>query len=131
MFIQKKWSIGRDGRNRKPGCKKEAKLKSDYEKALESYPNIKGMLAGINRQIWYIFLPASINDLSRLEQAIIDFRKRERVRNQVMSIQNLCGLHLRPNEPLQEVKARAQIKGKINDELMKKHKDRDRDKQQD
>lgn len=106
-------------------------MKSDYEKALESYPNIKGMLAGISRQIWYIFLPAAINDLSRLEQAIIDFRKREQVRNQVMSIQNLCGLHLRPNESLQDAKAKARIKGQINDELRRKHKNHDRDKQQD
>ncbi|MEW5923900.1 MAG: hypothetical protein AB1746_07930 [Candidatus Zixiibacteriota bacterium] len=106
-------------------------MKSDYEKALDSYPNIKNMLDGINRQIWYIFLPASVDDLPHLEFAIVNFKKREQIRNQVMSIQNLCGLHLRPNEPLQEVQAKAQIKGKINDELMRKQKDRDRDKQQD
>ncbi len=89
------------------------------------------MLEGVNRQIWYIFLPASIDDLRRLELAIVNFKKREQIRNQVMSIQNLSGLHLRPNESLLETQARAQIKGKVNDALLRKYKNRNRDKQQD
>ena len=85
-------------------------MKSEYEKALESYPNIKNMLEGINRQLWYIFLPASIEELTQLELAIVDFQKREAVRNQVMSMQNLSGLRLRPNEELAETRARAALK---------------------
>jgi len=97
-------------------------LKSEYEKALESYPNIKNMLEGINRQLWYIFLPASIEELTQLELAIVDFQKREAVRNQVMSMQNLSGLRLRPNEELAETRARAALKGKMKDKLRKRYK---------
>ena len=102
-------------------------MKSEYEKALESYPNIKSMLEGINRQLWYIFLPASINDLTQLENAIVDFRMREAERNQVMSIQNLSGLRLRPNEPLVATRARAALKGKMREEILKRYKNNNKD----
>jgi len=95
-------------------------VKSKYEKALESYPNIEQMLKGINRQLWYIFLPASIDDLPQLEQAIGSFKERELERNQVMSMQNLCGLRLRPNEALPETQAKVRLKGKIKEEMRNK-----------
>lgn len=99
-------------------------MKSKYEKALESYPNIKGMLKGLNRQLWYIFLPASMDDLPELERAIVEFREREKERNQVMSIQNLSSLRLRPNESLKETQVKAELKGKMKKELHNKYKNR-------
>jgi len=99
-------------------------MEDKYLRTAESFPGIRNMLKGIDKNIWYIFLPSKIEDFSSLEDNIKSMRRRERVRNQVMSIQRLCGFELRPNEPLQETKARARIAGMKRDRIFRRHKER-------
>jgi hypothetical protein len=91
--------------------------KNDILGALDSYPNVKVMLKGISRQLWYIFLPDNVDDLAMLEADILAQKKRDVERNKVMAIQNLCGFMLHPNEPLREVIVQAKKEGLSEDDL--------------
>jgi len=84
-------------------------MQDDVYKALKSYHNVRAMIKGIPRQLWYIFLPSSPNGLPNLESRILSFRKREADRKKVIAIQQLCGFPLRPNAPLREMAARVKI----------------------
>jgi len=88
-----------------------------------------GMLNGLSRDIWYIFLPGSSEDLFRLELNIIGQRLKDSERERVMALQNLCGLPLRPNETLAEVRAKARLqgkrKGRLFEDFMKRQDDSD------
>jgi hypothetical protein len=90
------------------------KMKYDVDKALRSYINIREMLKGLPRELWSIFLPDSPKDLPWLETAIIAFKRRELEREQVISIQKLCGFPLRPNASLRETNIMARIEGLRN-----------------
>ena len=80
----------------------------DYRK---SYTNINDMLAGIPAELHYLFLPEDPNDLIDLEAAIIALKKRAVEREQVLSLQQLCGLPLRPNASLRATRAKARLQG--------------------
>ena len=84
-------------------------MNNDIIKALKSYHNVRAMLKGIPRELWYIFLPASPNGLPILESKILAFRPREADRKKVIAIQQMCGFPLRPNSPLREMAAKVKI----------------------
>ncbi len=104
-------------------------MSGKYENAMKAFPNIMGMLNGLSRDIWYIFLPGSSEDLFRLELNIIGQRLKDSERERVMALQNLCGLPLRPNETLAEVRAKARLqgkrKGRLFEDFMKRQDDSD------
>ena len=104
-------------------------MPNNYEKILNSLPNVVNMLKGISKDLWYIFLPASAEHLHQLELQIVANKLNENKRNQVMAIQLLCGLPLRPNEPLRETQAKAHLqghrRGKLFDKFKKKKKNDD------
>ncbi len=83
----------------------------DVDKALYHYDNIQLMLDGLPRELWSIFLPEDEDDLPDLEFNIIHFRRREGEREQVMALQGLCDLPLRPNQPIQEARQKARLQG--------------------
>jgi hypothetical protein len=93
----------------------------DIDKALKPYHNIRMMLENIPRNAWEIFLPNSEAKLGVLESNILFFRRRQKERDQVMGIQQLCGFPLRPNESLRETTIRARLAGKKKDQLRKKY----------
>lgn len=97
------------------------KKKPDY---LAEYPNIATMLKDIPINARYIFLPSSESGLAQLEMAILSFRARESVRDEVMSLQKLCGFPLRPNMPVREARAKARLEGKKKDALYRQYRDR-------
>ena len=84
-------------------------MQYDVIKGLKSYHNVRGLIKGIPKQLWYIFLPSSPNGLPVLESRILAFRSREADRKKVMAIQQTCGFPLRPNAPLREMVARVKI----------------------
>ena len=84
-------------------------MQYDVIKGLKSYHNVRGMIKGIPKQLWYIFLPSSPNGLPVLESRILAFRSRESDRQKVISIQKTCGFPLRPNAPLREMVAKVKI----------------------
>lgn len=102
-------------------------MSNNYEKVLSSLPNVVNMLKGISKDLWYIFLPASAEQLHKLELQIVANKLKENQRNQVMAIQSLCGLPLRPNEPLQETQAKAKLQGFRNGKLYDKYKKKKND----
>ena len=81
----------------------------DPIKALRSYPNVRAMLAGIRRDLWYIFLPASEEELAVLERNIVALKSREIDREKVIAIQKMRGFPFRPNAPLREMLIKAKI----------------------
>jgi hypothetical protein len=95
-------------------------MKKEILDALDSFPNVMKMLDSIPRQLWYIFLPDTIENLAMLEADILAQRKRDRERDKVMSVQKLCGFPLRPNERIRDVMARAKIQGLKNNSLLDK-----------
>jgi hypothetical protein len=103
-------------------------LNKEFENKLSSYPNVKFMLDGVPKDIWWIFLPGDLDKLFLLESQVIEFKKKELERERVMAIQRLCNFPLRPNESLAEVQARARIQGKKNDKKFhRRGLDNDRD----
>jgi hypothetical protein len=90
----------------------------DIAKALEPFPRIQRMLEGIPEELWPIFLPRYESGLSRLEDKIVLFEKRQRERDFVMNIQRLCDLPLRPNASPGEMRAIARLEGKKKDRLL-------------
>ena len=84
-------------------------MKYDVDKALRAYHNVRAMLDGIPRELWYIFLPETLNGMPLLESRILAFRPRETDRNKVMNIQKTCNFPLRPNAPPREIAARLKI----------------------
>jgi hypothetical protein len=101
-------------------------MKDEVRQALKDYYNVSMMLERIPEELWPIFAPKTIDELSALEQGILSFKSREREREQVITIQRLCGFPLRPNIPLSEVKARARLQGREKDKL-RKRRDEDTD----
>ena len=101
-------------------------MTEEVRQALKDYYNVSMMLERIPEQLWGIFAPRTIDELSDLEQGILAYKSREREREQVITIQRLCGFPLRPNIPLSEVKAMARLKGRENDKL-RKRRDEDGD----
>lgn len=83
---------------------------------------LKLMLDGIPRELWYIFLPESEDDMAMLEADILAQEKRDLERNRVMAIQKICGFALRPNESLRDVVARAKQAGLSEDEFPRDHR---------
>lgn len=102
-------------------------MKYDIEKALYHYDNIQMMLDGIPEELWSLFLPEEEDDLPDLEFNIIHFRRRASEREQVMALQTLCDLPLRPNQPLREARQRARLeglrKGRVFDERFNRSDD--------
>jgi hypothetical protein len=96
------------------------------EKLPVHYAHVKAMLAGVPRDCWDIFLPNSPKDLRSLERNIIRFEVRQKVRDQVMAIQRLCELPLRPNETLGETQAHARLQGKKKAKLLEEYNQRRR-----
>jgi len=95
-------------------------MKYDIDQALKPYYNIQMMLDHIPRDIWDLFLPAQEEKLAVLESNILFFRRRARERDQVMSIQRLCGFPLRPNESLRETNIRAKLAGLRKEQLRRR-----------
>lgn len=83
----------------------------DVEKALFHYDNIQMMLEGVPEELWDIFLPEEEDDLPDMEFNIINFRRRANERDQVMALQELCDLPLRPNMSLREARQKARLQG--------------------
>jgi len=81
----------------------------------KSYPGAEAMLGGLPRDLVSLFVPKSEAEWTELERRITSLKSKERVRKQVMGIQQLCGFPLRPNEALQEVMARARLQGMLKD----------------
>lgn len=92
----------------------------DVDKALEAYTNIRMMLKGLPRDIWPVFLPETVEGLPQMELNIVDFIRRAHQREQVIAIQRLCDMPLRPNEELPSVKAKARLKGKNIDQMLRR-----------
>ena len=99
----------------------------NIEEALKPFYNVRMMLYSIPRELWDIFLPETEQGLTSLETNILALKSREADREQVMSIQRLCGMPLRPNDSLAEVKSRARVQGIKNDKLRKHHNDENQD----
>jgi hypothetical protein len=102
-------------------------MKYNAEKLPAHYAHIKDMLDGVPRDCWDIFMPASPKDLRALERNIIRFQVRQKVRDQVMAIQRLCELPLRPNEALGETQAHARLQGKKKGKLLDRYNRNRRD----
>ncbi len=94
----------------------------DVKKQLHRFPNVKQMLERIPEEIWDIFLPRHIAGLQTLEMRVAGFKRREHDRDQVIALQRLCGMPLRPNDSLAATKAKARIQGKKNTGLFEKFK---------
>jgi len=84
--------------------------------------NLKSVLEGIPKELWYIFLPESEDDMAMLEADILAQQKRDLERNKVMAIQKICGFMLRPNESLRDVVAQAKRAGLSEDEFPRDHR---------
>ncbi len=93
------------------------------DESLKPYYNVRMMLERIPRELWSVFLPATEKGLAELETRILALKAREAERDQAMTIQRLCHLPLRPNEPLREVKAKARVQGIKKDHLRKRRND--------
>ncbi len=93
---------------------------------LAAYPHIRAMLSGLPLQLWYEFLPATAAGLNDMELNIISFRAKEQERDQVMTLQELCEMPLRPNQSLRETKVKARIQGRKKEALLRRYnKDRE------
>lgn len=90
-------------------------MKKDIRGTLDSYPNVRAMLDGIAKELWYVFLPDTENGMAMLEADILAQRKRDKERRKVMALQKLCGFKLRPNESLRDVIVRAKNEGLADD----------------
>jgi hypothetical protein len=88
------------------------------------FPAIMQMMAGIPKELWPILLPRSPADLPALELNTIRFRVREEERRQVMAIQKLCGLPLRPNHSLRATRARARLQGIMKERMLDRYNKR-------
>jgi len=102
-------------------------MKYDANLALKPYQNIRTMLEGIPRELWDILLPANEEILPILESNIVFFRQRARNRDQVMSIQRLCGFPLRPNESLRKTNIQARLAGLKKSQLHQQYNQKRRD----
>ncbi|MBN2226217.1 MAG: hypothetical protein JW763_02515 [candidate division Zixibacteria bacterium] len=102
-------------------------MNDNYDVRLVAYPHIREMLDGVPRRLWDVFLPESIGGLNELEANIIMMKRREKTREQIMAIQKLTGMPLRPNEPLEAVIAKARIKGRIHNAQLRRYKRGDAD----
>lgn len=110
----------------------ENRMKYDIDKALQPFYNVRQMLEGIPRDIWDVFLPAAEEKLAVLESNILFFRRRAKDRDQVMSIQRLCGFPLRPNSSLRETNIKARLAGLQKEKLRQKYlENRNRDSEDD
>ena len=94
----------------------------DLEALRKEYPNVARVFEGIPKNAWYIFMPAKSEGLLQLELALVNFQSRESVRERVMALQKLCGFSLRPNQPLHEAQAKAQLQGRKNDALYRDYR---------
>ena len=74
------------------------------------------MLDDIPRELWYLFIPKTIEELKATDNNVKSFKKREVEREKVMALQQLYNFPLRPNFAPQEVLAKIMI------EKMKRHK---------
>jgi hypothetical protein len=95
----------------------------EVERELKHYHNVRMMLESLPGQLRRIFVPATVDEMARLETNILSYKSREREREQVIAIQRLCGFPLRPNLPLREVKAMARIEGRRKDKLRNQRND--------
>ncbi len=96
-------------------------------KALRSYHNIRMMLKEVPRELWYIFLPASVDELAALERNILAYRSREIDREKVITIQKMCGFPLRPNAPLREMLTKIRIHDMKRGKLKRGNREQDSD----
>lgn len=96
-------------------------MKYDLDIALKPFHNIRMLLEGIPRELWDIFLPAHEEKLAILESNILFFKRRAKERDQVMSVQRLCGFPLRPNESLRKVNIKARLAGLKKDQLRQRY----------
>jgi hypothetical protein len=103
-------------------------MQEQIAKALGSYRNVKWMLSSIPRELWYIFIPETIDDLRKLETNILSLKAREADRDVVMSVQRMSEFPLRPNVSLRETVVKARIQGLKKSRKMKKNLDRNNDK---
>jgi hypothetical protein len=99
-------------------------MSDNTEKRKPRFPAIMQMLAGIPKELWPILLPQSPADLPALELNTIRFRVREEERRQVMAIQKLCGLPLRPNHSLRSTRARARLQGIKKERMLDRYNKR-------
>lgn len=99
-------------------------MKYDLKKLQHAYPNTFHMVSDIPEGVWRLLLPASEADLASLEVRLLTFRRREKEREEVMALQKLCGLPLRPNASLHETKVRCRIQGLVKDRLRKRRNKR-------
>lgn len=86
--------------------------------ALEKCKNVREMLDEIPRELWYLFIPKTVEELQATDINIKSFKKREIEREKVMALQQLYDFPLRPNNVPQEVLAKIVIEKK------KRHKKR-------
>ncbi|MEZ5360496.1 MAG: hypothetical protein R3F48_16910 [Candidatus Zixiibacteriota bacterium] len=91
---------------------------------LKNYPNVMEMFENIPEDLWDIFWPKDDREKFLLESRIMLLKIREPERNEVMDLQKLCGLPLRPNQRMSEVAALTREQGqksaKLLDEYRKK-----------
>ncbi len=104
-------------------------MSDTYDARLAAYPHIREMLSGVPRSLWDIFLPDLPEEWNELETDIIIVKRREKTREQIMAIQTLTGMPLRPNESLEEVIAKARIKGRVNNAKLRRYRRRDPDQE--
>ena len=98
----------------------------DVDKTLQKYHEVRQMLTGIPRDIWPLLLPMNEKELPEFQERIICAAAREAERQEVMDLQRLCGLPIRPNESLGEVKAFIRLRGRKKSRLLDDYR-RDRD----
>jgi hypothetical protein len=99
----------------------------DIEKYAKVYTAVKAFMESVPRQLWPILLPATPGGLPDLEVNIANFQSRASEREQVISVQRLCDLPLRPNEPLSETTAKARLQGRKYRALLDQLLDRSED----
>jgi hypothetical protein len=71
--------------------------------------SVRRMLDSIPRELWYMFVPGSVEEMVALDAGIRAFERREKSRQKVISMQRRHGRPLRPNEPLHEAAAKIRI----------------------
>jgi hypothetical protein len=99
-------------------------MSDNKEERRPRLPAVLQMLAGVPKELWSIFLPQSPSDLPTLELNIIRFRVREEERRQVMAIQKLSNLPLRPNHTLRATQARARLQGIMKERMLNRYNKR-------
>ena len=100
-------------------------MNQDMKKELDFFPNVKAMMEGIPEQLWDIFLPETTDELAQMETNAAAFKQRAVEREQVIAMQQLCGMPLRPNAELREVRIKAKIQG-LRHERIRQRRNTDR-----